>query len=169
MAPASSIATRNVARNAIIEAEIKQINDVEYSSKTARRWKHSIVAAAKNIPTKIAGAAGGYGHTYLVETTAQFHTQSVENAASVTNPGGLTYSTGVPADSRSTTMAQERTDHEVAVEAYRTQEGVTIGLRKAIIDSIPKELIVELEDDDTFFDEVLPLDLIAAVMANATL
>ena len=33
---------------------------------------------------------------------------------------------------------------------------------------MPKELIVELHDEDTFYDEVAPRDLIAAVMGNAT-
>ena len=45
--------------------------------------------------------------------------------------------------------------------------GATIGLRKVIIDSVPKELIVELEDEDTFYDEVAPLDLIAVVRGSA--
>ena len=45
---------------------------------------------------------------------------------------------------------------------------VTIGLHKVIINSAPKELIVELEDEDTFYNKVTPWDLIAAVMASAT-
>ena len=65
-------------------------------------------------------------------------------------------------------MAQEREDHKANLECFHTQEGVTIGLRKVIVDSVPKELIVELEDKDTFYNEVAPRDLIAAVMDNAT-
>jgi len=38
----------------------------------------------------------------------------------------------------------------VEFEAFYTQEGVTIGLCKVIIASLLKELIVELEDEDTF-------------------
>ena len=51
---------------------------------------------------------------------------------------------------------------------FHTQEGVIIGLRKVIINSVPKELIIELKDEDIFFDKVTPRDLIATVMANAT-
>ena len=65
-------------------------------------------------------------------------------------------------------MAQERKDHEANLEFFHTQEGATIGLRKVIIVSVPKELIVELEDEDTFFDEVAPRDIIALGMASAT-
>ena len=34
--------------------------------------------------------------------------------------------------------------------------------------SMPKELLVELEDEDTFYDKVTPRDLIVVVMGNAT-
>ena len=34
-----------------------------------------------------------------------------------------------------------------------------IGLRKVVIDSVLKAVILELEDDDTFFDKVAPRDL----------
>ena len=65
-------------------------------------------------------------------------------------------------------MAQEREDHEANLKIFHTQEGVTIGLCKVTIDSVPKELIVELEDEDIFFDKVAPRDLIAAVMVSTT-
>ena len=169
MATGSSIGTRNAARTAITDADIIEIDDIEFSSETARRWKHAIVTAAKNVPTKIAGAAGAHGHTYIVDSDAAFTTRSGGTAPNpANNPGALTYTTGVAAESRSTTMAQEREDHGVSLEIFHTQEGVTIGLRKVNIDSVPKELIVELEDEDTFFDEVAPRDLIAAVMEAAT-
>ena len=51
---------------------------------------------------------------------------------------------------------------------FYTQEGVKSGLRKAIIDNTPEELLAELEDEDSGFDEVEPRDVIAEVMANAT-
>ena len=55
-------------------------------------------------------------------------------------------------------MAQEREVHEVALEMFYTPEGVKSGLRKVIIDNIPEELLVELESDDSGFDEVDPKD-----------
>ena len=65
-------------------------------------------------------------------------------------------------------MAQEKQDHEIGLEMFYTQEGVKSGLRKVIIDNTPEEILVELEDDDSGFDEVDPKDMIAEVMANAT-
>ena len=123
----------------------------EYTGEEARRWKHSIVAAAKNIPAKIVGRAGAHGHSYIVKTDTAFTTRSGANPAPAANPGRLMYTPGVIAESRSVTMAQEREDHEVALEAFHTQEGVTIGLRKVIIDSVQKAVILELEDNDTLF------------------
>ena len=122
MAPGSSIATRNAARNAITDAEIIQIEDAEFSGEVARRWKHSIVAASKNVPTKIAGAAGAHGHTYLLETCLAFNRRAGKNPRPATNPGALNYTTGVVPEARSITMAQERENHEVNLEAFHTQE-----------------------------------------------
>ena len=51
MATGSSIRTRNAARTAITDADIIVIDDIEFSGETARRWKHAIVTAAKNVPT----------------------------------------------------------------------------------------------------------------------
>ena len=65
-------------------------------------------------------------------------------------------------------MAQEREVHKVALKMFYTQEGVKSGLRKAIINNTPEELLVELEDEDSSFDEVDPRDIIAEMMANAT-
>ena len=155
MAPGSSIGTRNVARTVITDADIIVIDDINFSSKIARRWKHDIVTAAKNAPTKIVGPAGAHGHTYVVESVVAFKARRRgASPAPATNPGALRYTTGVAKENRAPTMAQEQEDHGVSLKKFHTQEGVTIGLRKVIIDSAPKELIVVVEDEDTFFDEV---------------
>ena len=168
MAPASSIATQNSARNAITDTEIIEITNVEYTGEEARRWKHSIVAAARNIPTKIVGRAGAHEHMYIVETNTTFTTRYGTNPAPAVNPGGLTYTPGENTENQLVTMAQDCKDHEVALKAFHTQEGVTIGLGKVIFDSVPKAVILELEDNDTLFNEVASRDLITAVMDNAT-
>ena len=55
----------------------------------------------------------------------------------------------------------------MAFKAFYTQEGVITGLRKVIIASVPNELIVELENKDTFFNKVPHLDFTKAVMKSA--
>ena len=85
-----------------------------------------------------------------------------------TNLGALSYTTGVAKANHSTTVAQERKEHKAVLKCFHIQEGVTIGLRKVIIDGVPKELIVDLEDEDTFYDKVALRDLITVVMGIAT-
>jgi hypothetical protein len=109
MALMSSIATQNAARNTIADVYIIEIDDVEFSGEVVRRWKHSIGAAAKNVPTKISGAPGLNGHIYLVETDAAFNKISGVNPTPATNLGALNYTTVVAVDTQSTTMAQDRT------------------------------------------------------------
>ena len=168
MAPASAIATRNAARDAVTNADIHPIDNTEYSSEDARKFKRTVLTAAKNVPSKAGGRAGAHGHAYLAETDAEFHTRAGANPSVASNPGRLTYATGVAPEARAVTMAQERDDHEIELEMFYTQEGVKSGLRKVIIDNVPEEILVELADDDSGFDDVDPRDVIAAVMANAT-
>ena len=168
MAPASAIATRNAARDAVTNADIHPIDNTEYSSEDARKFKRTVLTAAKNVPSKAGGREGAHGHAYLVDTVAEFRARAGVDPSVAANPGRLTYATGVAADARAVTMAQERDDHEIANEMFYTQEGVESGLRKVIIDNVPEEILVELADDDSGFDDVDPRDMIAAVMANAT-
>ena len=95
MAPASSIGTQDAARNVIIDAKIIKIDNVKFSSAIARQWKHSIIAAAKNVRTKLAGAAGLHCHTYLVKSDANFHKRPVVNPFTAINPGAIKHTTNV--------------------------------------------------------------------------
>ena len=168
MAPTSAIATRNAAQDAVTNADIHPIGDTEYSSEDARKFKRTVLTAAKNVPSKAGGREGAHGHAYLVETVAEFRTRAGADPSVAANPGRLVYATGVAPDSRAVTMAQDCDDHEIGLEMFYTQEGVKSGLRKVIIDNVPEEILVELEDDDSGFDDVDPKDMIAAVLANAT-
>ena len=163
-----AIATQNAVKNAILESDIHAITDVEYSGEDARKWKRSITAVAKNIPSKAGGAAGAHGHTYVAKTNAQFLMRASVNPTLAVNPGRLTFTHGIAAELHSITMSQEQEDHEVGLEAFNTQEGVSSGLCNTIIDSVPEQLLVELEDDKTGFDVVDPKDMIAEVIANTT-
>ena len=117
MALGPSIGIRKAVRTAITDADIIIIDDVEFSSEVARRWKHSIVTAAKNIPTKIAGQAGAHRHTYLVKTDAVFTARSGGAAPRPAfSPGALVCTTGVDAVNR----VQEHEDHKANLEMFHT-------------------------------------------------
>lgn len=137
MAPASSIQTRNAARNAIVQAVTFEITDTKYTSNTMIRWRESVHVAAKNVPTKIGGAMGAHGHTYHTETDREFNKRAGTDPIPTTNPGALMHPIGIAVDLCQTTMAQEREDNTSALGAFHTQEGVTISLRKVIIASVP--------------------------------
>ena len=120
----SSIGTRNVARTATTDADIIKIDDIEFSSEVTRRWKHSIVTAAKNVPTNIVGPSGTHRHTYTVESNAIFTVRSGGTGTNpATSPGALSYTKGVDTANRTTTMAQEREDHEANLKMFHTQDG----------------------------------------------
>ena len=99
MVPASAIATWNAARNAIVDADLHAITDVEDPREDARKFKQSILTAAKNVPSKAGGREGAHGHAYLAETDADFNRRAGVNPSVAGNPGLLVFTTGVAADS----------------------------------------------------------------------
>ena len=64
-------------------------------------------------------------------------------------------------------LAQEKVNHAVEEETYHTQEGCWLALRKAIVKTLPLELIAELEDPEFKFYNVEPRALLALITLNA--
>lgn len=119
-------------------------------------------------PNQYFGLAGLHEHTFLLKFALTLIKRFRTNPTPDINPVALRYLTGAGKGKRVITMAQEREDHKVGLKIFHNQEDVTTGLRKVIIASVSKDLIVELEDEDTFFDKVEQRDLIATVMGSTT-
>lgn len=62
---------------------------------------------------------------------------------------------------------QRRTDHQADREQYYTQEGVINALKYLILNNIPKETLVEIEDNDTEFENITPLEMMNHLRTNA--
>ena len=118
MALASSIATRNAARNATIDAEIIKFDDVEFSREGARRWKHFIVTEHKNVPTKILGVPESHSHSFLAKTNPNFNKRSSKNPTPAAGSGALKYITSVVADTQTITMAHAYKNYKVALKTF---------------------------------------------------
>ena len=150
----SPIATQNVARNVITNTEVIKIDDIALSREVTGRWKHSIIATAENILTKIVGLSSANGHTYIVESAVNSKRRFSEYPTPAANLGVFKYTTGVAEAPRSTPMAQEYNNYGVGLELFHTQQGVTIGLSKVLIASVPNESIVEFVDNSIFFEKL---------------
>ena len=166
MSSATAITTRNAAENAITNRVVRAITSTAYTDEEAREFKNSLIAAARDVPTRLGG--GAHGHTFLLETQAEHHrrTRTATDYAEATLPAELTY-TGTNADA-AWKIAQLKNDQAVREEQYHTQEGTRVGLRKKIVANVPNALIIQHHDPDDHYDEVEPRVLLATIMDGAT-
>ena len=162
MSSTTTIATRRAAEESIRSGVVVPIANVEYSTEQFRNFYRSIVNCARPVATEIGG--GGHGHIYLLEDQVTYtaRTGGVGFVEAV-RPDPLNF-TGVTTNAG---IARIKEDRTTALEAHNTQEGVRTGLRRKIIENVPRALLVALEDADSLLDEVDPRVLIATLKAGA--
>ena len=79
-----AIATITGAIDAINRARIVPITSVDYSNVDGRKFKQSLFAAEKAVPSTIGG--GAHGHLYVLMDTASYNMRTAVNYTDVTNP-----------------------------------------------------------------------------------
>ena len=65
-----TITTRMAAKAAIDSCAFNSIDSTKYSQDDVRRFKRTLVAAAKAVPSLVGG--GVHGHTYLLESNTRY-------------------------------------------------------------------------------------------------
>ena len=123
----TTIAIRNAAKTAITSRTVRSIQKPEYTDEEARNFKNDLIAAARDVPTTLAG--GEQGHTYLLETQEEHHerTGTNDNYVEAKRPEPIKFA----GDATAAAIAQLREDQATKEEAFNTQEGCIVGLREA--------------------------------------
>ena len=161
MSASTSIATRNAAEEAIGKAVIVHIPSTDFNSEEFRKFKRSVLGAARAVPSTVGG--GAHGHIYLLEDDAAYNARAGVGYTEAVHPGAIDY-TGATSNAQ---IARVKDTHVTDVERFNTQEGVRTGLRKTIIANVPPELLVIHEDPESGLDEVEPRVLLATIEARA--
>ena len=160
----TAIAIRNSAKTAIASRTVRAIQTPDYADEDARNLKNDLIATARDVPTTLAG--GEHGHTYLLESQEEHHIRTVtdKDYVEAKRPDPIKF----PGNATAADIAQLREDQATKEEAFHTQEGCIIGLRKAIINNVPHSILLEHYSTNDGFNLVHPRDLLATIMANAT-
>ena len=143
MSTSTSIATRNAAEEAIGKAVIVHIPSTDFNSEEFRKFKRSVLGAARAVPSTVGG--GAHGHIYLLEDDAAYNARAGVGYTKAVHPGPIDY-TGATTNAQ---IARVKDTRASDVETFNTQEGVRTGLRKTIIANVPAELLVIHEDPQT--------------------
>ena len=160
----TTIAVRNAAKTAITSRTVRAIQTTEYTDEDARNLKNDLIAAARDVPTTLAG--GDQGHTYLLESQEEHHVRTGTDVDYVEakRPNPIKFAK----DATAADIAQLREDQAAENEVFNTQEGCIMGLREAIISNVPRSILLEHFDTNDGFNRVHPRDLLATVVQNAT-
>lgn len=141
------------------------ITKIEYTVEEYNKFERSLVTIARSVKSEHNGGKHGYAGLLLKEelyrkllkdTTATFtaHTKPSRTA---------TYAAAATAAE----IALAKETHAADREQYYKQEGVNDALKFLILTNAPAEALMELEDDDTGFDNVTPLELMDHLRDNA--
>ena len=155
------IKTMMVTKAAISSCTFNSINSTEYLEDNVRKFKGTVVAAAKSVPLLLGG--GVHGHVYLLENDPWYQVQTGSAFTEAQRPSKITFSSGA----NNSVLVQEKVNHATEEETYHTQEGCCLALREAIVKNVPLELITELKDPVSEFNDVKPRDLLALIALNA--
>ena len=162
MSTATSIATQTAAETAVMNAVIRPIPSVEFSSETYRKFSRSITNAARAVPSLIGD--GSHGHIFLIEEDLTYTVRTGGTGyAKAVHPGAIDF-TGATTN---TQIARVKEMRAADLETYNTQESARAGLRKMIIVNVPAKILVELEDAESGLDEVKPRRLLETIKGRA--
>ena len=162
-----NVTITNTAHAAIVSkaTTIATITNVDYTREECNKFEKSIVTIARSVKSEHNGGNHGYAGLILDQTRYQ---TLLKDATTIfvahTKPGRTaTYAAAAtPAD-----IARAKDEHLADREQYYTQEGVQDALKHLILTNVPTETLVQLQDDDTDFENVSPLEMMNHLRDNA--
>jgi len=146
----------------VTKAVVTPINTVDYNLEVFRKFNHTVVNAARAVPSSVGGGANG--HIYLLETDAAYTTRTDGTGYTEAGQPGPIDFTGSTTNAQIVRVKETRATD---LETHNTQEGVRAGLRKIIIANVPAKILVEHEDAESGLDEVEPRVLLATIKERA--
>ena len=111
-----AITTRTGAIDAINQTTIVPITAVNYSNDNGRKFKQSLFAAAKSVPSTIGG--GAHVHLYVLMDAVSYNIRTTVSYTEATNPGTVTLNPGADA----VALAQEKVNQSIAAKLFHTQD-----------------------------------------------
>lgn len=164
-----NVAITNTAHAAVVSKvdAVIPISKVDYTSEEYNKFEKSLVTIARSVKSEHDG--GKHGFAGLILNSAGY--QKLLNDATKTiifvphKKPARTATYTAAATPAEISLAKE--NHVADREQYYTQEGVEDALKYLILTSVPEEALVELQDDDTDFENVTPQEMMKHLRTNA--
>jgi hypothetical protein len=162
-----NVTIKNTAQASVVvkAATVAALTKVEYTVKEFNKFEKSIVTIAQSVMSDHNGGKHGYAGLILETTANRTLLGSTTETFTEHRKPGRTASYVATATAGEIAMAKD--EHLADREQYYTQAGVKEALKYLIINNVPAELLVEIEDDDTEFENVTPLEMMTHHRTNA--
>lgn len=162
-----NVTIKNTAHASIVaKAEsVATISRVEYTVEEYNKFEKSLVTIARSVMSDHNG--GQHGYAGLILETASYRKLLKSTTATFTAHAKPTRTATYTPTATAGEIALAKENHAADREQYYTQEGVRDALKYLILTNVPPETLVEIEDDDTEFENVSPLEMMDHLRTNA--
>ena len=162
-----NVTITNTAHASVVSkaASVIPLSKVDYTREEYNKFEKSLVTVARSVKSEHNGGKHGFAgiilndaayQKLLKDPTATFIAHTKPNRTA-------TYTaTATPAE---ISLAKEA--HVADREQFYTQEGVEDALKFLILTNVPEEALVEIQDDDTEFENVTPREMMDHLRTNA--
>ena len=164
-----NVAITNTAHAAIIAKadSVIPITKVDYTREEYNKFEKSLVTIARSVKSEHDG--GKHGFAGLILSEAGYQKLLNDTTATIVfvphKKPARTATYAAAATTAEISLAKET--HVADREQYYTQEGVGDALKYLIQINVPEEALVELQDDDTDFENVTPQEMMEHLRTNA--
>ena len=162
-----NVAITNTAHAAIVSKadSVSPISKVNYTREEYNKFEKSLITIARSVKSEHNGGKHGFAGILLNDAAYQ---KLLKDATTTyiahTKPNQTaTYN----ATATAAEIAQAKEAHVADREQYYTQEGVEDALKFLITTNVPEEALVEIQDDDTDFENVAPREMMDHLRTNA--
>lgn len=162
-----NVTITNTAHASVVSkaSSVSSITKVDYTREEFNKFEKSLVTIARSVKSEHNGGKHGFAglllndvayQRLLADPTATFIAHTKPSRTANYAPAAT------PAE-----IALAKEEHVADREQYYTQEGVEDALKFLIITNVPEEALVEIQDDDTDFENVTPQDMMNHLRTHA--
>jgi hypothetical protein len=144
---------------------VATITNVDYTREEYNKFEKSLVTIARSVMSEHNGGQHGYAGAILTEAAYRKLLGSTTETFTAHTKPARTATYAATATTVEIKQAQEA--HAADREQYYMQEGVIEALKYLILNNTPAETLVEIQDDDTDFENVTPLEMMNHLRTNA--
>ena len=164
-----NVTITNTAHASVVSkaASVISISKVDYTREEYNKFEKSLVTIARSVKSEHDGGKHGFAGIILNDAGYQKLLNDTTNTIVFVPHTKPTRTATYAAAATPAEISLAKETHVADREQYYTQEGVADALKFLILTNVPEEALVEIQDDDTDFENVTPREMMDHLRTNA--